>query len=114
MSLNDILISEKNDEDTDNTDDIWSNNSKVFTVLKLKLRNTAESSALCRVLKWNQLILLSDLYDSDDDAYKDMIIFCYILSEKSLWIHHSHNDEVKLHKKKSNVILYWIDMIEND
>ena len=112
-SLKDILMSEEEDEDADNTEDTWSNNSKALTVLKLKLRNTAESSALCGVLRWNQPVPLSDPYNSDDDVYKDMTVFRYISSEKPSWIHHPHNDEAKIHRKKGDAVLYWIDMIEN-
>ena len=113
-SLNDIFMSEKKDEEADKTEDTWSNNSKASAVLKLELRDTAESSALCGILRWNQPVSLSDLYDSDDDVYKDTIIFQYISSEKLSWIHHPHNDEAKAHRKKDDAVLYWIDMIENE
>ena len=106
-------MSEKDNEEADKTDDTWSNNSKVSAVLKLKLRDTAESSALCSILRWNQSVSLSDLYDLNDDVYKDTIIFWYISSEKLPWIHHPHNNEAKAHRKKSDAVLHWIDMIEN-
>ena len=113
-SLNDILMSEKDEEEIDNTENNWSNNRRAFTVLRMRLKDTVKSSALCEVLRWNQLISVSDLYDADDDPYKDTIIFCYISSEKSSHIHHSHDDEAKSHQRKGDAVLYWIDMIENE
>ena len=44
-------MSEENDEESDNTEDTWSNNKKAPAVPRMKLRDTAESSALCRILR---------------------------------------------------------------
>ena len=80
----------------------------------MKLRDTAVSSALCRVLKYNQPVSLLTDFDSDDDLYKNITAFCYISSKKPSCIHHSHNEKVKPHRKvRRDPVLYRIDMVEN-
>ena len=114
ISLDDILMSDdEKDELADKTGDTWSNNVKSSAVLWMKVRDTAVSSVLCKVMKYNQPVLLSTDFDSEDDSYVNTTAFQYIFSEKPSRIHHLHNEEAKSHRMADDKVLYRIDMIEN-
>ena len=79
----------------------------------MKVRDTAVSSVLCKVLKYNQPVLLSTDFDSENDLYINTTAFQYIFSEKPSRIHCSHNEEAKSHRRADDKVLYRIDMIKN-
>ena len=108
------MSDDEENELVNKTGDTWLNNVKSSAVLWMKVRNTAVSSALCRVLKYNQPVSLSTDFNSEDDLYVNTTAFQYIFSEKPLRIHRPHNEEAKSHRRADDKVLYKIDMIKNE
>ena len=89
------------------------NNAKAPPVPRMEPRDTAVSSALCGVLRYNQPVPLPADFDHDDDPYKNTTPFRYVFSEKPPRIHRPHDEEAKPHRKAGHKVLYRIDMVEN-